>query len=132
MEREKILKILQTYTVGVCTTQIVKDILNGLKWEQGLKSAVNRALYAMEKEELVYKIDATPPLWRIRVSSPSNEVAAAKGENRQLTIVYIDVDNSPCLKEAVDYAKDNVFVVAFASPAYNHFVSLKFVIIPFY
>jgi hypothetical protein len=110
----------QAYAIN--TTDIVKKILGGKKWEQGLKSIVNKHLYALEKKKEVAKIDGTPPLW-YRVATIVVEVANDDNEvKHDMTYVYVDVDNTHCLQEVVQYASSEVNVVAYASPAYNHFI----------
>jgi hypothetical protein len=74
------------------------------------KSAVNRELYALLKAGKVTKDDGTPPRW------------SSGNTSDEKYYVLIDVDNSHCLKEACAYASENTQIIAFASPAYNHYI----------
>lgn len=106
---------------AINNTDLVKKILGGKKWEQGLKSVVNKYLYALEKQKTVTKIDGTPPLW-YRSAAIIVEVANNDIHTQSMTYVYVDVDNTHCLGDVVKYASPDVHVVAYASPAYNHFI----------
>lgn len=130
LTEKKLLTILpESATDALNATELCKLILGSNKWEQGLKSNVNKLLYAMEKERLVAKIDGTPPRWFkqiIRVNVEENvhspKITSKKSKSQEWTYVYIDVDNSPCLKEAMPYAKGKTILVSYASPAYNHYI----------
>jgi len=92
----------------------VKDIIKRLEWETNKKTKilVKSTLAVLLKQERVEKRNGSPNLWR-------------KSQIRRpiITHVFIDVDNSPCLKEAVEELEnEDTKLWAYASPAYNHYV----------
>ena len=95
-----------------------KDIISGLKLNvRKDKKRINSCLYSGQKKDIFKRQDGTPPLWR---SHPFKGRIEDETSEEGRTIIFIDVDNSPCLKKAEPYAKDSIFIEAYASPAYNH------------
>ena len=102
---------------GLCTNEILDHM--GLP-AKGNKPVLNKLLYAMVSSGKVKRIESTPPRWH-STSKRAKTSGENKGKREPKTIVLIDVDNSPCLKQAEPYAKESVYVYAYASPAYNHY-----------
>ena len=101
----------------------VKDIVRDQKSNLDMriyKPRFNRNLYLMEKNGVVLREDSTPPLWSLVNNSVEEPVNTGNNTRKNTTHVFIDVDNSPCLDKAAGYAKDDCYVYAYASPAYNH------------
>lgn len=82
---------------------------------------VNKILYRIEKNSIVSRDTSTPPAWKLSVSSNENNLPVQSKESSPMMYVFIDVDNSPCLKEACYYASPNVKIYAYASSAYNNY-----------
>lgn len=108
------------------------DVLKQLKVtnDQIKKADVNKILYQLFDQKKVTKIEGSPPRWLVK--SENNNIEVVDNTNNSqlvdldneegiLTHVFIDVDNSPCLKEASVYAKDNVHIWSYASPNYNNY-----------
>jgi hypothetical protein len=102
-----------------------KDIIKNLGMDvRKNKKKINSTLYGNEGI-LFHREDGVPPLWT--TISNDNDIFYNIGDNNNTikdedkTIVFIDVDNSPCLEKAAPYAKEEVFIEAYASPAYNNF-----------
>jgi hypothetical protein len=106
----------------ISTAELLKRLF-GTKWEMGTKSIINKALYRLEKEKKTAHLEGTPPLWYRIIDIPiidvtNNNNATPSGS----VIIFVDVDNSHCLKEACAYASPSIQIIAYASPAYNHYV----------
>lgn len=123
---EKELNILVLDILGKSKTPIpTNHIVKELNDKNVKKSDVNKILYALEKQKQVVKIEGIPPLWFI----DSKDLHVEKKqdvleENKPKTFIFIDCDNSPCLREASYYVDDNskTCIYALASPQYNNFV----------
>lgn len=102
---------------GITVKDIVKLCMLDIKT---YKPAFNRNLYLMEKEGLVVRRDGTPPLWSLATGRATAATPKPGTIRKDTAHVFIDVDNSPCLKEAEPYATDATFIYVYASPAYNH------------
>lgn len=101
---QSILKVLEV------TRLDVKDVLKALT-EMGFKdlnkSSVNKVLYALEKRKLVQRTDTTPPIWSTYgVAAPH---VSPVGE--RLTVLFIDEDTQPCLKEALELSSQELHVI---------------------
>jgi hypothetical protein len=117
VDSETVLNLLpEAFVNAITTTDLVKLILGNQKWQQGLKSIVNKILYALEKQKLVFRIEGTPPKWfkvvqEKQLTRKDNDVV----EKQHVIYVYIDQVNYQCLEQAVSYAGDNVNLIAFFS-----------------
>lgn len=78
------------------------------------KSEINRALYALHKENEVCRVESTPPLWYV---ARSDVILGGNGN----TMVYVDLGTvHDCLEHLMPYRDQGlVSVVAFADHGYS-------------
>lgn len=116
-----ILRILESSKKPLSVKDIIKQA--GLN-VQGNRKTFNSELYSMERKETVTRHEGTPPLWSLP-NQEEEKLVVDVGKSSPYPVdaihVMIDVDNSPCLREAEPYAEDLVYIWAYASPAYNHY-----------
>ena len=118
--KESIIVVLERSPRPMSSKQILRKLELNVRT---YKTTCNSLLYhELSNQGIVKRIDGTPPLWELVKSTqdkPTIDITGSTLDEEEIHVM-IDVDNSPCLREADPYAKDEVFIWAYAAPAYNH------------
>jgi hypothetical protein len=81
-------------------------------------------LYDLERQNEAQKSNTFPPVWKLSGSELTQqqeniEVEEPRLRSRFERHVFIDADNSPCLKKVEKYAENDTFITAYVSPMYR-------------
>jgi hypothetical protein len=122
MSDDKILIKLQELLTS--SPKSARDFMRALKSdgsmsEDGKKKAVNSALYKLLKDKKVVKTDSTPPMWFVPKVEKTPPSSGDESSEELLTLIFIDISNSPCHTEALKYVGSTVKFYLYANPTYS-------------
>ena len=87
------------------------------------KSEINRQLYMLKSQQILYSTDSVPPKWHIISHGKDPSENKKSNEIEPLLHVIVDLGNChDCLQNLISYAeKDLITVAAYADMAYSGF-----------
>jgi hypothetical protein len=98
---------------------LYQEIVKALDHQNVPKKQINAVLYDLERQNEAQKSNTFPPVWKLSAQQERIEVEEPHLSSRFERHVFIDADNSPCLKKVEKYAKNDTFITAYVSPMYR-------------